>query len=48
MVDIHLVKRIDPLHTRVEVELEAIADWEFDRQYVYLGPAGEAGAEPAE
>ncbi len=37
VVDIHLAKRIDPLHPRVEVELEAIADWEFDRQYVYLG-----------
>ncbi|MGN6675425.1 MAG: RusA family crossover junction endodeoxyribonuclease [Thermomicrobiales bacterium] len=36
VVDIHLVKRIDPLHPRVEVELEAIADWEFDRQYVLL------------
>jgi len=40
VVDIHLVKRIDPLHPRVEVELEAIADWEFDRQYVYLGEDG--------
>ncbi len=48
VVDIHLVKRIDPLHPRVEVELEAIADWEFDRQYVYLGPAGEADAARAE
>ena len=36
VVDIHLIKRIDPLHPRVEVELEAIADWEFDRQYVLL------------
>ena len=44
MVDIHLVKRIDPLHPRVEVELEAIADWEFDRQYVYLGEPAEAGS----
>lgn len=39
VVDIHLVKRIDPLRPRVEVELEAIAAWEFDRQYVLLGPA---------
>jgi crossover junction endodeoxyribonuclease RusA len=39
VVDIHLVKRIDPLHPRVEVELEAIADWQFDREYVFLGPA---------
>lgn len=43
VVDIHLVKRIDPLHPRVEVELEAIADWEFDRQYVYLGHAADDG-----
>ncbi len=48
VVDIHLVKRIDPLRPRVEVELEAIADWEFDRQYVYLGPSGEADAARAE
>ena len=37
VVDIHLVKRIDPLHPRVEVELEAIADWQFDQEYVFLG-----------
>jgi crossover junction endodeoxyribonuclease RusA len=37
VVDIHLTKRIDPLHPRVEVELEAITDWEFDREYVFLG-----------
>lgn len=37
VVDVHLVKRIDPLRPRIEVELEAIADWEFDVQYVYLG-----------
>ena len=43
VVDIHLVKRIDPLHPRVEVELEAIADWEFDRQYVYLGERAGVG-----
>ena len=51
VVDIHLVKRIDPLHPRVEVELEAIADWEFDRQYVYLGGVdqtdGPAAASPS-
>jgi crossover junction endodeoxyribonuclease RusA len=36
VVDIHLVKRIDPLRPRLEVELEAISDWEFDTQfYVY-------------
>lgn len=37
IVDLHLTKRIDPLHPRVEVELETIADWEFDRTYYYLG-----------
>ena len=42
IVDIHLTKRIDPLRPRVEVELETIADWQFDETYVYLGdnPAG--------
>ena len=39
VVDIHLVKRIDPLHPRVEVELEAIIDWQFDQEYFYLGQA---------
>ena len=34
VVDIHLVKRIDPLRPRLEVELEAIPDWQFDEQYV--------------
>jgi crossover junction endodeoxyribonuclease RusA len=43
IVDLHLTKRIDPLHPRVEVEIETIADWEFDRQYQYLGPDGGAG-----
>jgi crossover junction endodeoxyribonuclease RusA len=37
VVDIHLVKRIDPLHPRVEVELEAIIDWQFDQEYVFIG-----------
>lgn len=36
VVDIHLVKRIDPRRPRLEVELEAIPDWQFDTQYVYL------------
>ncbi len=39
VVDLHLVKRIDPLNPRVEVELEAITDWEFDQRYVFLGTA---------
>jgi crossover junction endodeoxyribonuclease RusA len=37
VVDIHLVKRIDPGSPRVEVELEAIATWQFDDEYIYLG-----------
>jgi crossover junction endodeoxyribonuclease RusA len=37
VVDVHLVKRIEPLRPHIEVELEAILDWTFDAQYVYLG-----------
>lgn len=37
VVDVHLVKRIDPLRPHIEVELEAIPDWRFDAEYVYLG-----------
>jgi crossover junction endodeoxyribonuclease RusA len=37
VVDVHLVKRIDPLRPRIEVELEALPNWQFDTQYVYLG-----------
>lgn len=37
VVDVHLVKRIDPLRPRIEVELEAIRDWQFDIEYIYLG-----------
>ena len=36
VVDIHLVKRIDPLRPRVEIELEVIPDWEFDQKYIAL------------
>ncbi|CAA9575601.1 MAG: hypothetical protein AVDCRST_MAG19-3311 [uncultured Thermomicrobiales bacterium] len=39
VVDLHLTKRIDPLRPRLELELETIPDWEFDRAYVYLGDA---------
>lgn len=45
VVDIHLVKRIDPLRPRVEVELEAIIEWEFDQQYVFLGPSAQIEVE---
>jgi crossover junction endodeoxyribonuclease RusA len=37
VVDVHLVKRIDPLRPRIEVELEAIPHWEFGAEYIYLG-----------
>lgn len=37
VVDLHLTKRIDPLRPRVEVDIETIADWEFDQTYHYLG-----------
>lgn len=36
VVDIHLVKHIDPLRPRLYVELEAIADWRFDKEYILL------------
>ncbi|MBO0779247.1 MAG: RusA family crossover junction endodeoxyribonuclease [Ktedonobacteraceae bacterium] len=36
VVDIHLVKRIDPLHPHLNVELEAIPDWQFDKEYIIL------------
>jgi crossover junction endodeoxyribonuclease RusA len=36
VVDIHLTKRIDPLHPHLDVELEALADWQFDKEYVLL------------
>jgi crossover junction endodeoxyribonuclease RusA len=45
VVDVHLVKRIDPLRPHIEVELEAIPDWQFDvQQYVYLGEGNGGGA----
>lgn len=43
VVDLHLSKKIDPLHPRVEVEVETIADWEFDRTYLYLGQEPQTG-----
>ena len=39
VVDIHLVKRLDPRRPRVEVQLEALLDWQFDDEYIYIGPA---------
>jgi crossover junction endodeoxyribonuclease RusA len=37
VVELHLSKKIDPLRPRVEVEIETIAEWEFDQTYCYLG-----------
>jgi crossover junction endodeoxyribonuclease RusA len=39
VVDLHLTKRIDPLRPRVEIDIETISEWEFDRTYHYLGAA---------
>ncbi len=36
VVDIHLTKHIDPLHPHLYVELEALPDWQFDREYLVL------------
>jgi len=48
VVDLHLTKRIDPLHPRLELELETIPVWEFDRAYVYLGDPVDPVADGAE
>lgn len=32
VVDIHLVKRIDPSNPRIEVELEVLDDWSFEHE----------------
>ncbi|MBA3274873.1 MAG: RusA family crossover junction endodeoxyribonuclease [Chloroflexia bacterium] len=47
IVDLHLVKQIDPLHPRLEVEIETITDWAFDQTFVYLGERehGDTGAD---
>jgi crossover junction endodeoxyribonuclease RusA len=34
VVSLTLEKKIDPLRPRLELELGALPDWEFDRQYV--------------
>lgn len=36
VVDIHLIKHIDPLHPRLYIELAAIPDWQFDKEYILL------------
>ena len=49
VVDIHLVKRIDPRNPRIDVQLETISeeDWRFDEEYHYVEAAGEAGGRVA-
>jgi crossover junction endodeoxyribonuclease RusA len=39
VVEIHLVKKIDPLHPHINVTIEGVSDWEFDEQYVLLDDA---------
>ncbi|MBA2519216.1 MAG: RusA family crossover junction endodeoxyribonuclease [Chloroflexia bacterium] len=46
VVDLHLTKRIDPLRPRLEVQIETIHDWQFDRSYVYLGHDAGPSPEP--
>jgi len=41
VVDLHLTKQIDPLNPRLEVEIETISDWTFDREYVLLPQDGD-------
>jgi crossover junction endodeoxyribonuclease RusA len=36
VVDIHLVKRIDPLRPHIAVELEALPSWSFDDEHPVL------------
>lgn len=49
VVDLHLTKQIDPLRPRLEVQLEQITDWQFDRTYVYLGETpGPGGTRPSD
>jgi crossover junction endodeoxyribonuclease RusA len=43
VVDLHLTKRIDPLHPHLDVEIELISEWTFDRSYVYLGEERDDG-----
>ena len=38
IVSIHLLKYIAPLHPRLEVELEALDNWDFDEEYIVHPP----------
>lgn len=42
VVDLHLTKQIDPLRPHLDIELETILEWSFDRAYVYLGDPQQA------
>lgn len=44
VVDLHLMKQIDPLKPRLEVEIEAIRDWSFDPEFVLLDTDADAEA----
>lgn len=48
VVDIHLIKRIDPRNPRIELQLEAIPEqeWHFDEEYYYVGGAREQEEQP--
>ena len=47
LLDMHLVKRIDSLHPRIEVELEVLADWSFEREReVYAIPPARPADDP--
>lgn len=39
VVDIHLAKFLDPLAPRLDAEIAAIHDWQFDTRYVVLTDA---------
>jgi crossover junction endodeoxyribonuclease RusA len=48
VVDIHLVKRIDPRNPRIEVQIETISEeeWHFDEEYVYRDASSQTGPDP--
>jgi len=46
VVDVHLLKRLDPLRPHIEVELEALPTWEFDTEYIYLGEGNGRRTDP--
>ncbi len=36
VVDIHMIKHIDPLHPRLYLEVTTVPDWQFDNEYILL------------